>query len=157
MSNDTATDYSGLAAQALAEIERMASVATDDTAFVIFPEGRLFHPKVRDRLMARVEEVDSARAERLSALTGMLPPKAGGFQALLATVPDADVVIIGHRGLDRFKKLADLIEVVPVREPIRVTARRITRTDIPVDPEDQARWLDETWLQLDAELAQPAG
>jgi hypothetical protein len=64
-------------------------------------------------------------------------------------------VVVDHRGLDRLKKLADLVDVVPVREPIRVGVRRIAREEIPVDPDGQARWLDDLWLSMDAELSHP--
>ncbi len=142
--------------RARAEIERMAATTTADTALVIFPEGRLFLPAVRDRSLARLAETDPERAARLAGLANLLPPRPGGLLGLLGAVPEADVVLIDHRGLDRFGRLADLVGAVPVDRAVRVTARRIPRSEIPVDVAEQVVWLDELWLALDARLGAPA-
>ncbi len=34
-----------------------------------------------------------------------------------------------------------------------VTARRIARSDVPDDPAEFTAWLDQLWLDLDAELS----
>ncbi|MDH3683742.1 MAG: hypothetical protein OEV40_27790, partial [Acidimicrobiia bacterium] len=138
---------------ALTEIERLASSVTPNTALVIFPEGRLFRSAVRDRALARLTETDADRAERLRPLTTVLPPRPGGVLGLLSAVPEADVVLIDHDGLDGLRRLSDLVEAVPVEEPIRVSARRIERAAIPTDRNEQVRWLDELWLALDARRA----
>ncbi|MGI9598384.1 MAG: 1-acyl-sn-glycerol-3-phosphate acyltransferase [Acidimicrobiales bacterium] len=139
-------------AKAVAEIERMTSTADADTALVIFPEGRLFRRSVRDRRLARLAESDPERAERLVGLTALLPPRPGGLQAMLAAVPEADVVMINHSGLERLRSVKDLLAAVPVGEPVLTEVRRIPRSEIPADPDDQVRWLDDLWLELDTEL-----
>lgn len=135
--------------RARAEIAAMTERAPTDTAFIIFPEGRLFDPGARDRALARLADGDTERAKRLASLSAVLPPRPGGFQGLLAALPDADVVVLDHTGLDRFRTVADLIDAVPATEPIRVTAARHRRADIPDDPIGQVAWLDEVWLRLD--------
>ncbi len=139
-------------AAAVAEIERMADSASDDTAFVIFPEGRLFRPEVKERMLKSVNRSDPDRAEKMAELTHVLPPRAGGLQALLATVPTADVVLVDHTGLDRYQGLSHLLDSVPAKDPVEISVRRIPRAEIPDDPDEQVIWLDDLWLGIDASL-----
>lgn len=138
---------------ALAEVQKMADSAEPNTAFVIFPEGRLFGLTVRDRGLARLAEKQPGRAERLETLEHVLAPRPGGVRALLAAVPEADVVVFDHEGLEPFARLVDLAAAVPLSDPIRVHATRIPRENVPEDPDAQTKWLDETWLALDAAIA----
>lgn len=125
-----------------------------DGSVVIFPEGRLFRPSARDRSLARLADTDPARAERLSELTGVLPPRPTGLRILLEELPEADVVVLDHEGLDGLRTLRDLVGAVPIDRPVRVTARRIPRREIPGlgpgdDPVRFTAWLDGIWLDLD--------
>ncbi len=143
---------------ALAQVEQMVdgarrSQSIDNTAFVIFPEGRLFRPSVRDRGMARLTEKQPERAERLADIEHVLAPRPGGVLALLAALPDADVVLFDHEGLEPFPGVADLAAAVPLRDSVKVHATRIPRSEIPVDPDDQVAWLDEVWLGIDRAVA----
>lgn len=133
-------------------IQSMAGDADNNTALVIFPEGRLFRPSVRDRLLGRLADSDPERANRLAGLAHMLPPRPGGLHALLDTVPGADVVLLDHRGLDDFQRLADLVKAVPVGRPVKVSLRRFSRTDIPDGIEARTEWLDRIWLEMDNKL-----
>ena len=139
------------AVAAVAAIDAMARARPVDeaSALVIFPEGRLFTPELRDRSLDRLAERDPERRERLRELTNVLPPRSAGFVTLLAAVPDADVVVLDHDGLDGIQTLADLVGHTPASEPVRVTARRVARSELPTGDADLAAWLDGTWLALD--------
>jgi 1-acyl-sn-glycerol-3-phosphate acyltransferase len=143
--------------QARAAIADMAhSIDPGDrhrTAVLIFPEGRLFRPPVRDRLLARLAETDPARSARLAGLRRLLPPRPGGVLALLDALPDADVVVLDHRGLDQLTGVARLIGTAPVADPVVVTVHRVARSDIPAGPDERVAWLDRLWLDLDDALA----
>jgi hypothetical protein len=65
-------------------------------------------------------------------------------------MPDVDVVVIAHTGLDQFPTFADLARSVPLRDPIRVVAWRVPAADIPSDVLGRTAWLDEQWLRVDA-------
>lgn len=138
--------------EAKAAIRAMAEAAEPDAAMVIFPEGRLFRPSTRDKLLDRLEDRDAARAERLSGLRNVLPPRPGGVLALLESVPDADVVVIDHRGLDDLTKMSDVLRRAPLNDTVRIDVRRIPRATIPSDSQEQVVWLDELWARLDREL-----
>ena len=135
--------------QAVSMIRSLAAGIDATTAVVIFPEGRLFRRDRLERDLVRLAERHPERAARLGELRHVLPPRPGGVLALLDAVP-GDVVVISHRGLDRFASFRELAAAVPLREPIMVTAWRVPRGQVP--PGDAARlaWLDEQWLRVDA-------
>ena len=64
-------------------------------------------------------------------------------------MPTADVVVIAHAGLDDYASLAQLAKAVPLPTQWNITAWRTPRSDIPTNPEEQARWLDDQWLRVD--------
>jgi len=116
---------------------------------VIFPEGRLFRPEHLAASLTRLTERDPDRASRLAGLRHLLPPRPGGVGVLLDALPDADVVVINHVGLDPYPTFADLARHVPLRRPVRVTARRIPRAAVPDDDAQRVEWLDNLWIDLD--------
>ena len=135
--------------EAVAMLQHLAVGIDRRTAVVIYPEGRLFRPDLRDRFLTKIAGVDAARARRLHALQHTLPPRPGGVLALLDAIPTADVVVIAHAGLDRFSSFTDLARAAPLAEPIDVTAWRIRASEIPRDLSARIAWLDEQWLRVD--------
>lgn len=139
---------------AVEAIAAMTSCADESSAFIIYPEGRVFSAAGLLRSMEKLHDRDPERAERLAGLRSALPPRPGGLFALLDSVPEADIVIVDHRGLDEFPTLALLADAVPVDRTIRVTAHRIDRSTIPENRRRRILWLDELWLGWDARLGQ---
>lgn len=137
---------------AIEAITRMTRDADERSAFILYPEGRLFTRSVLERTMGRLAAKDPERAERLAKLDRILPPRPGGLFTLLDSVPDADLVVVDHRGLDRFPRLKQLAAASPVNSAIRVSARRIDRSEIPSAPEARLEWLDDLWLEWNASL-----
>lgn len=138
---------------AVAAIREMTADANEGSAFLIYPEGRLFGPTRLTRAMERLLEHDPERAARLDDLSRLLPPRSGGLFALLDALPAADLLVVDHRGLDRFPRLKYLTASVPVNDSITVTAHRIQRAEIPNDLEARQKWLDELWLDWDGQIA----
>ncbi len=98
--------------------------------------------------MQRLADRDPQRSERLRGLQRLAPPQAGGLTALLDGCPDADLVLVGHAGLEALQRVADAPANVPLAEPVRVTVRRTPRAALP-DGADFGDWLDQQWLELD--------
>jgi 1-acyl-sn-glycerol-3-phosphate acyltransferase len=139
--------------EALAMMSRLADATDPSTATVIYPEGRLFRPDRLTRSLARLVEQNPARGERLARLRHLLPPRPGGTLALLDTLPAADVVVVTHTGLDRFRSFKELAAAVPLREPIRIAAWRVPRAEVSDDDLARIGWLDEQWLRADRWVA----
>lgn len=146
----------------LAAIAQMADgLATGDVA-VIFPEGTRANPTKRQRALARIAGSDPQRAQRLAPLSHLLPPRPAGAAALLRATPDAEVCVgwhIGFEGLDTFSGIIAALGLP--RSTVRLCFRRLERAQMPPagpadadgrPPADFVRWLDETWLELDADV-----
>ena len=129
-------------------IARLAATAGVNDAVVIFPEGQFFTPERQARAVARiVDPVQSARARRLRHL---LPPRPGGTIALLDAAPMADVLVIAHVGLERFRTARDFWRNVPIPQPVIVDIRRIPAADVPRhNPEATVGWLTDIWQDMD--------
>jgi 1-acyl-sn-glycerol-3-phosphate acyltransferase len=130
-------------------IERMARELDSDTVGVIFPEGQTSSDAVRARRLDRLERDDPVRADRLRGLSELLPPKPGGFLAMLEGSPTADVVVLAHSGLEPVARLSDLARRAPLAEPVIVDVRRFERSALPTDTDALVKWLDERWLESD--------
>ena len=138
-------------------LARVASLGRDldrYTAAIIFPEGRLFRPELRDRLLERLATTNPDRHKRLAGLRHVLPPRPGGLSAMLEAAPDADVVVIAHEGLDGVASIRALAAAIPLETRWTVTAWRAPRSEIPTDVDGQAKWLDEQWCRIDAWIDQ---
>lgn len=130
-------------------IRRLGEGLDDRSVAVICPEGRLFRPVALERALARLEQTDPVRAERLGGLRHVLPPRPGGVLSLLDGAPDADVVVIAHAGFEEVPSVAELSRRAPLDQAIQVAVRRVPRAQIPDDPDGRVKWLDEEWLLLD--------
>ena len=120
---------------------------------VIFAEGTRSSPKKRDRALAKIGERDPERAARLSGLQHLIPPRPAGSRALLQGDPNADVVMAWHVGFDGLNDFSGILRHLAHKPPpVRFAMRRIPRVEVPVDDEATfGRWLDESWLRMDAD------
>lgn len=138
--------------EAVAMVRAISQTIDSTTAVVIFPEGRLFRPDVLERAKDRLALENPERAARLAPLENALPPRPGGVLALLESI-SADVVVITHSGLEQYASFSDLARSVPLRSPVRVTAWRVPRVQIPDSDADRIAWLDELWLRVDKSVS----
>jgi 1-acyl-sn-glycerol-3-phosphate acyltransferase len=139
----------------LAEIERMGDTMDDRSVSIIFPEGTRANPAKRRRALERIAERDSARAERLSGLAHVLPPRPAGTRALLrgAAAVDARVAVgwhVGFDGLDTFSGI--LAALARPRTPIRMRVATVAPPS-QLEGVEFDRWLDDLWVQVDRDVA----
>ncbi len=136
-------------------IARLAGGALPDSALVIFPEGTYATPRNRTRVLeslrrkARAGELDADVVAYAEKLNHLLPPKPAGSLALMSHRPNADVVILGHVGLEDMADLQGFRRQLPLRNPIAVRYWVHTRSELPTDPHDRAEWLRSRWIELD--------
>jgi hypothetical protein len=97
-------------------------------------------------LERRGETEAVARARRLQTL---LPAKPAGTLALLRGRPDADVVIVGHTGLEGVANLKGLRKRLPLQRPVTVRWWVHRRAELPGTEEALERWLADRWEELD--------
>ena len=146
---------SGESDSEVASIRQLAETLPQDEAILIYPEGTRFSEKKRDRTLA----ILSRRSPRLSHLaagfTHVLPPRLGGTLALIEAC-EADVVVMAHRGLDGFARVADIWRGAMVRTHVEVQFWRIRRVDIPTGRAERAEWLFDLWGRIDRWVGEPA-
>lgn len=137
----------------LLELEQLANGMTDDDVSVIFAEGTFFTPKRLERAVERISETHPDLATKASQLRYLLPPRPAGTLAMLKGAPGADVVVLGHVGLEAFSSISDIIRSVPMRNPVAVRLWRYPRAEVPVDDDTIMTWMLDRWLELDAWVA----
>ncbi len=133
-----------------AAIERLAAEALPDSVLVIFPEGTYSTPQARQRVVASLRRKGSdeaaARAEKLEQL---LPPRPAGTLAMLRSQPEADVVVLGHVGLEGVAEVRGLRRRLPLTEPVEVRLWVHPRSELPASDAELTVWLHDRWQELD--------
>jgi 1-acyl-sn-glycerol-3-phosphate acyltransferase len=137
----------------LAVMRRAAKDIDATTVACIFPEGTFFTPERLVRALDRLERTRPDLARAAAGLRHVLPPRPAGSVTLLDGAPEADVVVMGHIGLESFSSIRDIVGAVPISDPVVIHLWRHRRTEVPSDPDDQAIWLVERWVELDEWVA----
>ncbi len=145
--SDTERETAGMAA--------MAERTEADGAVAIFPEGTYATERSRAKVRASLERDGPPEAAALAdELRHLLPPKPAGVQALLDAAPDADVMFLGHVGLEGVAEATGLLRTLPLRAPIVVDGWVVPRDEIPTDPDEVVTWLHDQWRRLDRWVGQ---
>lgn len=132
-------------------IAALAEGLDADDALVIFPEGGQVSARRRESRIARFRTVGREDlAERAEHLRHVMPPQPGGVHAALATASDADIVFVGHTGLDRLLTIGDIWRELPMDKRITMHAWRVPAAEIPRDRDAQADWLFSWFERIDA-------
>jgi hypothetical protein len=131
-------------------IGELAASLDEKGAFVLFPEGKDFTPKVRMRALdyLRKKGHDEA-AERAERMTHMLPPRHNGVMAAIRGAPGADIVFVAHSVLEDIGTAKDLWTRIPMRYPIHAKYWRIPPSEVPQGKDELIDWLYGWWEQID--------
>lgn len=133
-------------------LRELASGVGPGVISVIFAEGTRANDRKRARALEKIAERDPDRAAKLAGLQRLLPPRPAGSTALLDGAPEADVVFAWHTGFDGLDTFGGMIaKLSKPLPPVRFVMRRVPRSEVP-DGEGFAAWLDDQWLQMDAEV-----
>lgn len=140
---------SGTGRGALDSIAELTSSMGPRDAFVIFPEGGNFTPKRHARAIEKLDEIDRPDlAERARNMHNVLPPKPAGALAAIESAPTADVMFVGHVGLEALSTVADIWRGIPMDASVAATYWVTPAADVP-DPDERERWLYDAWQRLD--------
>ena len=139
---------SGEADRDIAAIRALGTGLAEGEGVLIYPEGTRFSPAKLAASVRRLEK--SPRLQEIAAeLTAVLPPRPSGVLALLESC-NADVVVMAHRGLDGFARVADIWKGAMVRTHVDIAFWRIPRSQIPEGRSERVEWLFEVWRDIDA-------
>lgn len=135
-------------------IRAVASGLAADESVIIYPEGTLFSATK----LARAQRIVAHRQPELAGLAGglrhVLPPRLPGPVALIQETPEADVLVLGHLGLDSFEYPRDMWRGDLVGSTVRLKFWRFPADSVPRDEARLARWIYERWADLDAWIDQ---
>jgi len=131
-------------------ITDLAAGLGDRDAFVLFPEGHDFTPRLRLRAIDHLKRKGFHRhAERAEGMSKVLPPKHGGVMAAIAGAPDADIVFVAHTVLEDVGSFKDLWRRIPLDRPILSRYWRIDHAEVPDDRDQLIDWLYDWWARID--------
>jgi 1-acyl-sn-glycerol-3-phosphate acyltransferase len=137
-----------------AEVGALATGLDADDAFVIFPEGGNFTPRRWERAISRLHRLGLHQfARRAARMHNVLPPHPGGVLAALSAAPDADVVLVGHTGVDHLLTVADVWRELPMDKNIVMQWWLEPRSAIPDSDAERIDWLYGWWARIDRWIA----
>ncbi len=144
------------AAPGLAAIAELGTDLGDRDVAVIFPEGTRANDAKRRRALERIAERDAERAERLSVLQHVLPPRPAGTRSLLVAAQPTDVVLGWHVGLEGFDTFSGALAQMGRSAPhITIRFARVPASEVPdASTPDFDRWLDDRWVDLDRRVGE---
>ncbi|MEP7215663.1 MAG: 1-acyl-sn-glycerol-3-phosphate acyltransferase [Anaerolineaceae bacterium] len=121
---------------------------------LIFPEGALYSPARRERVLRRFEAAgDAALYERARRLKNVLPPRLGGSLALLDSARGVDAVFLAHTGLEDATAYRNILGGGLIGRKVQVTMRRVPAAKIPTTRDGRIDWLFENWEMVDQWVA----
>lgn len=129
----------------------LATGLSDIDAFVLFPEGKDFTPRVRRRAIDYLRSKGHDRAaDRAEGMLHVLPPRHGGVMAAMRAAPAADIVFVAHAVLEDVGTLKELWSRIPFERPIVGRYWRIPQSEAPTEEAALIDWLYSWWERIDA-------
>jgi len=140
-------DRGGSAQAELAGVRKLADHLGDE-GVLLYPEGTRFTERKKRIALKRLAKTHPELVTMAESFKHSLPPKAGGALTLLDAAPQADVLIVAHRGLEGLAEVADLLSGAVVGQRVEIRIWRINAADIP-QGEARRRWLFDWWKRVD--------
>ena len=138
----------------IARVRELARGLGSTGGTVIYPEGTLFSPAKRERILARMREGgDPELVARAEAMTNVLPLRLGGALALIEGGPEADLVFCAHTGLERATSRVDIARGSFIGTTLRIRFSRVSAAAIPGDLAGRTKLLLDEWAKVDAFVA----
>ena len=134
----------------LQAIADLASGLGDRDAYVLFPEGHDFTPRLRLKAIAHLFKGGrDEHARKAEQMHHVLPPKTGGAITAINAAPEADVVFVAHTVLEDVGPFRNLWSRMPLKGPIYSRYWRIPAAEVPRDRDELSEWLFEWWERID--------
>ena len=131
-------------------VRRLSGGLAVDEGVLLYPEGTRYSEPKRERAVARLADgASAALAARAALFRNVLPPRTGGFLALLDGAPDTDVVVCAHHGLEGAARMSDLLGGALLGRQVHVRFQRFPSGTIPQTAEARVEWLYDRWAEVD--------
>jgi hypothetical protein len=134
----------------LETIHDLATGLGDTDAFVLFPEGKDFTPRVRTRAIDYLRDKGFAsHADRAEKMTHVLPPRHNGVMAAIDAAPGAEIVFVAHSVLEDVGSFKELWSRIPFEHAVSSRYWRIPLSEVPEQSDDLIAWLYDWWERID--------
>ncbi|GAC1395209.1 MAG: lysophospholipid acyltransferase family protein [Mycobacterium sp.] len=138
------------------QIHTLAASLAGGQALLLFPEGANFSWSRWREAVQRLHSAGRLSAARTALRQShTLPARAGGAAAAVAGAPRANVLVLAHNGFCPDGR-ARLWWQLPVHCTFLARTVLIRAADVPA-PDQMGTWLERTWAQVDAWVADNAG
>lgn len=128
-------------------VKALARNLTGSEGVLLYPEGTRFSPGKLERALLKLRESGKAAlADRAEGWERVLPPRPGGFLALLEEAPGVDVVVLAHTGFEGSAKWKDFWSGALIGKTLKLRVSRFPATEIPAG--DRVGWLYERWGEM---------
>lgn len=135
----------------LEAIADLAGGMGDTDAFVLFPEGKDFTPRVRLRAIEYLKMKGHERHEmRARRMRRVLPPRHNGVLAAVNAAPEADVILVAHSVLEDLGSFGELWRRIPLDRVVTGRYWRIPAREVPREQDELIEWLYGWWETIDA-------
>jgi 1-acyl-sn-glycerol-3-phosphate acyltransferase len=133
----------------VASIAELSAGMGAGDALVLFPEGGNFTQGRRERAIQKLEDIGrSGLAEQARDMQHVLPPKPTGALTAIEAAPEADIVFVGHTGLEELATARDLWRGIPMDSKVVAKIWLVQRENIPPEA-DREQWLYDQWADID--------
>lgn len=151
------------------ELRRIRTAAQglgEGEAIVLFPEGTLFSPAKRARVLEKLRTGEDAELlRRAESYAHVMPPRISGALTLIEELPGVDVVFCAHSGLELALNKQSIMAGGLIGRVIRIVFWRVEAETIPSHEPALREWLFDEWAKVDAiagaghgwELVRPGG
>ncbi|MCP4085990.1 MAG: 1-acyl-sn-glycerol-3-phosphate acyltransferase [Actinomycetia bacterium] len=130
-------------------IEELSTTMVGGDALVLFPEGGNFTPHRRQRAIEKLEEIGRPGLAAMARdMDHLLPPKPTGALTAIKAAPHADIVFVGHVGLEALSTTRDLWRGIPMDSHVISRVWVVSAEDVPA-PDEQEEWLYDQWGTID--------
>ncbi len=136
--------------QEVALVAALAEQLKPNDGVLIYPEGTRFSKQRRETALMKLEIAHPELSAIARNFSSVLPPRLGGTLALIEAAPTADVLFVSHVGFDGVRRISDVWNGVLLRKTIKVSIRRVPRSEIPKHERERATWLFHEWARVDA-------
>ena len=140
-------DRAGSPQEELAGIRKLAE-DLGDQGVLLYPEGTRFTERKKQIALKRLAKTHPELVPVADSFHHCLPPKPGGALTLLDAAPDADVLIVAHRGLEGLAEVTDLLSGEVVGKEVQVRIWRVPAEEIPAGAARRP-WLFDLWKRVD--------
>jgi len=117
---------------------------------MIYPEGTRFSQKKKEHILQKLKEKgDAFMLESARSLKHLLPPRLGGFMAMLEENKKSAAVFCGHVGFEKVHKAVDFVNGTLVNAVIKVKLWTVPFEKIPLTAKERIHWFMEQWQIMD--------